>query len=128
LQPEVLRTSCNGRNINSIKIKNDMKNYDPLVDALDDLRKRGYDADFETPSFCLYCGDLDLRLNEEEFHVDEVYRVEADSNPDENAVVYAFSSSTGVKGTIVDGHGVSSDDISPDMAKKMQNHPAMTGR
>ena len=77
-----------------------MKNYDSSIDALDDLRKRGYDADFKTESFCLYCGDLDLRLNEEEFHVDETYRFEGESNLEDNAVVYAMTSSTGVKGII----------------------------
>ena len=103
-----------------------MKNYDSFVDALDDLRKRGYGNDFETDSFCLYCGDLDLRLNKEEFHVDEFYRFEEDSNPDNNAVIYAISSSTGVKGTIVDGYGAASDNISVEMAKKLHYHSAMT--
>ena len=102
-----------------------MKSYDSLVDALDDLRKRGYDADFELQTNCLYCSNLDLRLNEEEFNIDEVYRFEGDSNPDDNAVVYALTSPTGVKGTIVDGYGASSDNISFDMAKKLQNHPAV---
>jgi hypothetical protein len=98
-----------------------MKNYNSSADALADLRKRGYDADFETESFCLYCGDLDLRLNEEEFHVDETYRFEGDSNPEDNAVVYAMSSSTGVKGTIVDEQGASSDNTSFEMANKPKN-------
>ena len=97
----------------------------PLVDAVDDLRKRGYDADFETQSNCLYCNSLDLQLYEEEFHVHEVYRFEGAFNPDDNAVVYAFSSDTGVKGTIVDGHGAFSGNISFDMIKKLRNHPAL---
>jgi len=105
-----------------------MKNYESLVDALDDLRKRGYEADFEPQSNCLYCSNLDLRLNEEEFHVDEVYRFEGDSNPDDNSVVYALTSPTGVKGTIVDGYGASSDNISVEMAKKLQNHPAIADK
>jgi hypothetical protein len=89
-----------------------MKNFESLSDVLDDLRKRGYEADFETHSFGLYCDDLDLRLIEEEFHIDESYLFEEDSNPDNNAVVYAISSSAGVKGTIVDGLGASSGPIS----------------
>ena len=99
-----------------------MKNYESIADALDDLRKRGYEADFETQSPCLYCSDLDLRLIEEEFHVDEVYRFEEDSNPDSNAVVYAISSSAGIKGTIVDGLGASSSNTSFEMATKLQYH------
>ena len=101
-----------------------MKTYDSLVDALSDLRKRGYDADFEPQSDCLYCRELDMRLNEAEFHIDEAYRFEGNSDPDDNAVVYALTSPTGVKGTIVDGYGVSSDNISFEMAKKLGNHPA----
>jgi hypothetical protein len=99
-----------------------MKTYESLVDALADLKKRGYDADFETQTICLYCGDLDLRLNPEEFSVDEVYRFEEDSNPADNAVLYAISSSTGVKGTLVDGYGAYSDSLSFEMATKLQQH------
>ena len=82
-----------------------MKNYDSLIDALSDLKKRGYEEDFETETTCLYCSDLDMRLNPEAFHVDEVYRFEGDSNPDDNSIVYAISSTTGVKGTLVDAYG-----------------------
>jgi hypothetical protein len=99
-----------------------MKNYESLVDALDDLKKRGYQADFEPQSNCLYCSNLDLRLTEEEFQIDEVYRFEGDSNPDDNAVVYAFTSPEGVKGTIVDGYGAYSENLSFEMAQKLQNH------
>ena len=108
--------------------ENIMKNYDSLADTLDDLKKRGYDADFETQSNCLYCSDLDLRLYEEEFHVDEVYHFEGDFNPDDTAVVYALTSPTGVKGIIVDGSGASSNNISFDIAKKLQNHPVVARR
>ena len=79
-----------------------MKNYQSLAEALNDLKKRGYEADFEAQSNCLYCNDLDLRLNEEEFHIDEVYRFEGNPTPSENSIVYAFTSPTGVRGTIVD--------------------------
>jgi len=79
-----------------------MKTYQSLAEALDDLKKRGYEADFETQSNSLYCSKLDLRLEEEEFHIDEVYRFEGNSNPLDNSVVYAFTSPTGVRGTIVD--------------------------
>lgn len=99
-----------------------MKNYESLVDALNDLKERGYEADFTTQTVCLYCGDLDLRLNPEEFNIDEVYRFEGDSNPDDSAVLFAISSSTGVKGTLVDGYGAYSGNLSFEMAKKLRNH------
>ncbi|OQP40956.1 hypothetical protein A4H97_15235 [Niastella yeongjuensis] len=82
-----------------------MKNYETLADALSDLRGRGYNADFATESVCLYCGDLDLRLDPEDFHIDEVHRFEGNCKPEENTVLYAISASSGVRGTLVDPYG-----------------------
>jgi len=78
-----------------------MKNYESLDNALSDLRKKGYEDDFTTPSSCLYCSDLDMRLDPEDFHVDEIDRVDGNSNQGEGTMLYAISSSAGVKGTIV---------------------------
>jgi len=99
-----------------------MKNYESLASALDDLRKRGYDADFEPHTNSLYCDDLDMRLHEEEFHIDEVYHFDGDSCAGDNTVVYAFTSDTGVRGTVVDESGAFAG-IGFDMSKKNQLHP-----
>lgn len=77
-----------------------MKNYESLSCALNDLKKKGYDADFTTETDCLYCSDLDIRLNPDEFHVDEIIHVDGGTNPNDNSLIYAISSATGVKGTI----------------------------
>lgn len=79
-----------------------MNNYNSPVDALADLKKRGYDARFEPKPFCLYCGDLDIRLHAEDFNIDEIYRFAGNSDPDDSTVVYAVSSNTGLKGTLID--------------------------
>ncbi|RYG45863.1 MAG: phosphoribosylpyrophosphate synthetase [Chitinophagaceae bacterium] len=79
-----------------------MKNYQTLADAVVDLEKRGYQENFEEEEFCLYCRDLRLRLPAEEFSVDEVYRFENDASTGDNAVLYAISSSFGIKGIKVD--------------------------
>ena len=99
-----------------------MKNYESLVDALKDLKARGYTRYFEMEYSCIYCGLLDLRLNPEEFTVDEVYRFEDDSNPDDGSVLYVISSTAGVKGTLVDAYGVYADNMSFDMAMRLENH------
>ena len=96
-----------------------MKNYESLADALSDLKKRGYEADFGTETVCLYCGDLDMRLNPEEFKVDEEYRFEGDANHDEDAIVVAITSSSGVKGTLVDGYGSYVENVNFEKAKQL---------
>jgi len=99
-----------------------MKNYVSLIDALADLKKRGYEADFGTTSDCLYCSDIDIRLNPAEFNVDEVYRFEGDSNPDDNTVVYAITSFTGVKGVLVDENGGKAEPINSNITPKIHTH------
>jgi len=81
-----------------------MENYTFPDDALSDLRKEGYEADlnFETEPYGLYSGDLDLRLNPEAYHVDKTIPVDDPSHPNDSEVVYAISTSSGVKGTLVD--------------------------
>lgn len=89
-----------------------MKNFESLGDALSDLKKKGYEDDFATESFCLYCSDLDMRLDPEDFQVDEIDRVQGNSNTSDSAAVYAISSSAGVKGTLVmDGDGAQSANV-----------------
>ena len=95
-----------------------MKNYESLIDALTDLKKRGYEADFGTETICLYCGDLDMRLNPEEFKVDEEYRFEGHPNHDEDTVVVAITSSSGVKGTLVDGYESYVENVNFEKAKQ----------
>ena len=99
-----------------------MKSYKSLGDALSDLKKRGYKADFSSDTNCLYCGDLDMRLNPEEFRVDEEYRFEGDPNHDEDAVVVAITSSSGVKGTVVDGYGSYVENVNFEKAKQAQGY------
>jgi hypothetical protein len=81
-----------------------MENNHPLNETLSELREKGYNTDlsFETDIFALYGGDLDMRLNPDAFHVDEIDQVIDECHAHEHAIVYAITSSTGVKGIIVD--------------------------
>jgi hypothetical protein len=85
-----------------------MKDYKSLGDALLDLKQRGYEADFdfEKENFCLYCEDLEVTLDPEEFHVDEVYKFQAEEGACSNSILFAITSTTGVKGILVDQYNV----------------------
>ena len=95
-----------------------MKPYETLVDALDDLKNRGYILDFRKDPKCLYCNVFDLWITPEQFSVDEVHRFEGESNPDDSCVVYAISSHSGMKGTLVDSFGVYAEYVTFEMARK----------
>lgn len=98
-----------------------MKNdYSTLLEALNDLRQRGYKHDFNIKSTCLECGSLSLELHPADFEIEEFYRFEGMSNPDDNSIVYALQSKNGVKGVLVDAYGVYSEEISPELAQKLR--------
>ncbi|MGC1244178.1 MAG: phosphoribosylpyrophosphate synthetase [Chryseosolibacter sp.] len=96
-----------------------MKNYNSLSDALNDLIKRGYTEDFELKPHCIECASLNLELEPEKFVVDEFYRFEGMSDPDDNSIVFAISSQDGVKGTLVDAYGVYSENLTEPMIRKL---------
>lgn len=97
-----------------------MKNYNNLVDALQDLEARGYTNDFNLKPHCIECITLDLQLHPEDFEIMETYRFEGESSPDDNSVLYAIESKDGVKGILVDAYGTYAEAISPEMASKLK--------
>lgn len=97
-----------------------MKAYESMIDALNELRERGYALEFRKEPTCIYCYVFDLWLTPEQFNIDEVHRFEEDSNPADNSVVYAISSYTGMKGTLVDSFGVYAEYVTFDMARKFE--------
>ncbi|CAA7193961.1 phosphoribosylpyrophosphate synthetase [Chryseobacterium potabilaquae] len=98
-----------------------MVQYNDMVQALKDLKQRGFDMDFSLLSDCLYCASKSLKLKPEDFTVLETHRFESiDSSPDNNAVIYAISSTDGKnKGVLVDAYGTYAEEMTHEMAKKL---------
>ncbi len=96
-----------------------MKTFDTLSDAIKSLKDRGYTNDFNLHPEWIECPPLKLQLAPEQFHVDEVHRFEEMTSPDDSAILFAVSSSTGVKGLLIDAYGVYADSLSPVMIKKL---------
>lgn len=97
-----------------------MKSYESLVDALADLKSRGYVIDFRREPTWIYCYVFDLWITPEQFNVDEVHRFEENSNPADNYVVYAISSYSGIRGTLIDSYGVYAEHMTFEMAQKFE--------
>ena len=100
-----------------------MENYDTVSTTLNSLKARGYTRDFNIAFDKLICNETNEYLNPNEFEITEVYRFEGESNPSDEAVVYAIESVSGnIKGVLVNGYGIYSDSISDDMLKKLSMH------
>jgi hypothetical protein len=96
-----------------------MKTFDTLSEAMQDLKKRGYVNDFNLHPEWIECAPLKLKLAPVQFHVDEVHRFEGMTNPDDSSILFAISSSDGVKGLLVDAYGPYADSLSPLMIQKL---------
>lgn len=98
-----------------------MHSYDTLSEALNDLKKRGYIEDLGLKSDCLECADKGLYLHPEDFTIDEFYRFEGNSNPDDSSIVYAISSNDGLKGVLIDAYGIYSEYMTDELVKKLKS-------
>src|SRR5437868_15519813 len=100
-----------------------MESYDTVIKALDGLKKRGYTTDFNIAFDKLLCNKTHVCLNPDEFEITEVYRFEGETNPSDEAVVYAIESkSKDMKGVIVNAYGTYADPMSNAMVKKLSLH------
>jgi hypothetical protein len=97
-----------------------MYNYDTVSEAVNGLKKRGYTVDFNIEKDAIICESG--RCHPEDFEITEIYRFEGNSDPADEAIVYAIESKNGLKGVLVNGYGISSDSMSDDMAKKLKIH------
>ncbi len=65
---------------------------------------------------------MTINITREDFEIIEVYRFEGNSDPADEAIVYAIESNKGQKGVLVNGYGPTSDAMTAEMAKKLQIH------
>jgi hypothetical protein len=95
-----------------------MYTYDTVSEAVNGLHQRGYTFDFDARFDCVVCKDH--KLQPDEFEITEVYRFEGNTDPADEAIVYAIESTKyGIKGILVNGYGANSDELSNDMVKKL---------
>jgi hypothetical protein len=97
----------------------------PLSEIINHLRQEGYTEDFNLKDNCLECQGNVLAVFPDEFVVDKFYRFEGPSDPADEAIVYAISSTKHqLKGTLVNGYGMYSDALTDEMiqALKPENH------
>ena len=81
--------------------------------------EEGYEEDFNLLDKKLDNEAEKKKFLDDDFVVDEVYRFEGPSNPGDEAVIYAISTSSGRKGVLVDGYDYSSGQVSEALMKKL---------
>jgi len=94
---------------------------DTLSQVMQVLRERGYTEDFNVERNCLSCREGQFKVFHDEFVIDKFYRFEGDSNPEDEATLYAISSTKhDIKGVLVNGAGIYTDDITDELLQSLR--------
>lgn len=94
--------------------------YDTVSQAVKGLKERGYTEDFYSKENCIILNDK--KFHPDDFELVEVYRFEGETDPADEAVVYAVESKYGDRGALVSGYGISTDEMTAEMARKLVLH------
>lgn len=93
---------------------------DTVSQTITALQKEGYLENFNLMGNCIECRDGHFKVLHDEFVIDKFYRFEGESDPGDEATVYAISSPKyGIKGILVNGGGIYSDDITNEMLEAL---------
>ena len=98
-----------------------MENYDTVMQAINGLRERGYTVDFNLAENCLVCNGETYAI--QDFEITEAHRFEGDTDPSDEAVVYAIESiNKKTRGILVTGYGISAEGMGAEMVAKLRVH------
>ena len=82
--------------------------YRSVSEALAELRKKGYTADFSITSNSV--GLDGKNYPPENFVIHEIYRYEGPTDPADEAVIYGVEMTGGLKGVLIDSYGAYSEE------------------
>lgn len=83
--------------------------YASEIDAMLDLRRRGFTTDLEFRDGALHETATGRRFRPEELAIVEHHRFEGESDPEDMSVVYAIESDDGARGIVMDAFGAYAD-------------------
>lgn len=104
---------------------NNKRYYNTLSEAVNDLIKRGYTADFliQEEKDCLICNNNSLELSQDDFIIDEVYRFDGMTDPADESIVFAISSDKhNLKGLVINSYGADFGYRSSKLVEHLQKH------
>ncbi len=100
-----------------------MKSYDTVTEAVNDLKARGFNINFNLAFDKLICLEDNLCLNPNEFEIVEVHRFEGATDPADEDVVYAVESKDEkTKGVVTSAFGLYVDPGSNELIQKLSMH------
>lgn len=91
--------------------------YATVTEAINRLKEQGYTLDLNLVENRFIAGEQEFPADE--FEIVDLYRYEGESDPADEATVYALANAAGLKGILVSGYGISADEASSETLKKL---------
>jgi len=99
-----------------------MKSYNNLVEATNDLMKRGYTENLSLEGDTVDDKIKSIQMTADDFEIDEFYRFEGASNPDDMSIVYAVTSHKyNLKGVLINAFGTYANNSSSAIHAKLHH-------
>jgi hypothetical protein len=80
-----------------------------VLEITNALRNNGYSDDFEIKGEKIRSSESGIIFSPDELIIESVFRYEGESNPSDNAIIYAITAKNGTKGVLVDAYGAYAD-------------------
>jgi len=99
-----------------------MTTYNNLVEATNDLMKRGYTENLSLEGDTIDDKEKNIHMTADDFVIDEFYRFEGQTNPSDMSIVYAVTSDKySLKGVLINAFGTYANTSSSAILAKL-NH------
>jgi len=99
-----------------------MITYNNLVEATNDLMKRGYTENLSLEGDTIDDKEKHIKMTADDFVIDEFYRFEGQTNPSDMSIVYAVTSDKyNLKGVLINAFGTYANTSSSAIEAKL-NH------
>lgn len=97
------------------------ESFGTLSETINGLVNLGYTYNFNVKDECIICEQTSQTFSPVDFQIEKVYRFEGTSDPDYQSILYAVSSEKhGLKGTLVNGYGISSNEEISKLVEKLE--------
>jgi len=104
-----------------------MTTYNNLVEATNDLMKRGYTANLSLEGDTLDDKEHHIQMTANDFVINEFYRFEGPSNPSDMSIVYAVTSDKyHLKGVLINAFGTYAN-TSSSVVQAILRHEQISG-
>lgn len=92
-----------------------------MTACVEKLTQEGYTNNFRATEDGLVCNETNETFQPEQVKISNFFRFEGMSDPDDNAILYAIETSSGLKGTLADGYGAFSNTDVNEFIKNVEN-------